>query len=157
MTEDLMESLQQIGLFLNTKKTKILRCNPSEEESTIHFTEIGGDFVKIVGDDDSHKNLGRLLSTSPSNRINMEFQNRQRAAWASFHKQKSILLDHNVSLHLRLKYFDACVGPAFLFGIAVLPLSRFQIQKMDILQRKMLRRIVGWRRSEGEYWNITMT
>ena len=69
----------------------------------------------------------------------------------------STLLDHNVSLHLRMKYFDACVGPALLFGMAVLPLSRFQIQKMDILQRKMLRRIVGWRRSEGEDRNITMS
>ena len=54
----LMISLRHIGLTLNSKKTKILRCSPFEEESTINVTEIDGDFVKILGDDDSHRYLG---------------------------------------------------------------------------------------------------
>lgn len=54
ISERLMDALQKIGFTLNMKKTKMLRCNPSDEESTINFTEIGRDFVKILGDDDSH-------------------------------------------------------------------------------------------------------
>ena len=77
MTEGLMDALQQIGLNLNTKKTKVQRYNPFEEESTINFTEIGGDFFKIEGDDEFHRCLGRLLSTSLSNRTNIAFKNRQ--------------------------------------------------------------------------------
>ena len=73
MTKDLMESLYQIGLLLNTKKTKVMRRNPFEEESTINFTEVGGEFVQILGDDDSNRYLDRLPSTSHLNVINIEF------------------------------------------------------------------------------------
>ena len=61
---------------------------------------------------------------------------RERVVWASFHKYKSILLDHKKSLYLRFKYLDACVDPALLFGITLFSSSRFQIQKMDILQKE---------------------
>ena len=30
------------------------------------------------------------------------------------------------------------------------------MEELDILQRKMLRRIIGWRRIEGEAWDETM-
>ena len=156
MTEKLVVELRKIGLYLNTKKTKILRCNPSEDDWSLNFTEISGEFVKILDDDESHRYLGKQLSTSPSLRATIEFSNRKRAAWASFHKHKSALLDHNVPLRLRLKYFDACIGSSILFAIAVLPMTKGRLQELDKLQRKMLRRIVGWRRIENEDWSITM-
>ena len=112
MTESLMISLQHIGLILNTQKTKILRCNPSMDESTLNFVEIEDGFVKVLSDDESHRYLGRLLSISASSRWNIECRNRIRAAWAAFHKHKSVLLEHQLSIKLRLKYFDAYVGPA---------------------------------------------
>ena len=59
-------------------------------------------------------------------------------------------------MQLRLKYFDACVGPTILFGMAAFPMTRGQIEDMDGLQRQMLRRIVGWRRIDGEEWKETM-
>ena len=74
----------------------------------------------------------------------------------AFGKHIKVLLDHNISLQLRLKYFDACVGPAILFGTAALPMTRTQLQDLDRLQRKMLRRIVDWRRIEEEDWRDTM-
>ena len=40
MTGKLIDELRKIGLTLNAKKTKILRCNPSEDDSTLNFTEI---------------------------------------------------------------------------------------------------------------------
>ena len=112
--------------------------------------------MKFLDDDESHRYLGKQLSTSPSLRAHIEFSNRKRAAWASFHKHKSVLLDHNVPLRLRLKYFDASIGPSILFAIAVLPMTKGRLQELDKLQRKMLRRIVGWRRIENEDWSISM-
>ena len=150
MTAKLCEELRKIGLCVNAKKTTILRCNPSEDDWSLNFTEISGEFVKILDDDESHRYLGKQLSTSPSLRATIEFYNRKRAAWASFHKHKSVLLDHNVPLRLRLKYFDACIGPSILFAIAVLPMTKGRLQELDKLQRKILRRIVGWRRIENE-------
>ena len=143
MTEKLINKLQRIGLQLNAKNTKILRSNPDDEDCTLDFVEIGNEFVKVLSDTDSHRYLGRLLCTSASDRVKIEIRNRQRAAWASFHKHKSALLDPHVSLQLRLKYFDACVGPTILFGMVAFPMTRNQIEDMDRLQRQMLRRIVG--------------
>ena len=63
---------------LNIKKTTVLRRNLFEEESITNFTEIRKEFVKILGDYDFHRYIDRLLSSSPSNQSNIEFQNRQR-------------------------------------------------------------------------------
>ena len=61
-----------------------------------------------------------------------------------FHKDKHILLNKHVSLVLRLKLFDAVVSPAMLFGLATLPLTKGCLQKLGVVQRRMLRSIVGW-------------
>ena len=57
MTEKFVNELRKIGLHLNDKKTKILICNPSKDDSTLNFTEILWEFVKILDDDESHKYL----------------------------------------------------------------------------------------------------
>ena len=54
MKESLMIALQRIGLILNTQKTKILLCNPSMDESTLNFVEIGDGFVKVFNDNEFH-------------------------------------------------------------------------------------------------------
>ena len=44
------EALKNIELSLNGKKTKILRCNPSDEDSSINIVKIFGEFVKIFNE-----------------------------------------------------------------------------------------------------------
>ena len=98
--------------------------------------------MKVLHDTDSHRYLGRLLCTSASNRIHIEIRNNQRTTWASFRKHKSVLLDHHVSLQLRLKYVDSCVGPPILCRMTAFPMTRGRIEDMDRLQRQILRRII---------------
>ena len=40
--------------------------------------------------------------------------------------------------------------------MSTLPLTKSYILQLDILQRKMLRRIIGWRRHPDEDWHSTM-
>ena len=61
MIEKLIEELKRIGLTLNAKKTKILRCNPDIDDSSLNVVEIGDEFVTVMKDTDSHRYLGRLL------------------------------------------------------------------------------------------------
>ena len=49
-----------------------------------------------------------------------------------------------------------CVSPSILYSLVSFPLTRSHVEELDILQRKMLRRIIGWRRIEGEAWDETM-
>ena len=143
MTEKLTAELKKIGLTLNTEKTKILRYNPESDKAAIGFAELDDDFVMVLDDNESHRYLGKKLSISGTNRNLIEFKSRKQIAWMAFGKHIKFLLDHNISLQLRLKYLDACVGPAILFWTVVLPMTRTQLQDLDRLQRKMLRRIVG--------------
>ena len=42
------------------------------------------------------------------------------------------------------------------FGLATLPLTKSQLQRLDVTQRKMLRTIVGWAVVDSTDWKTTM-
>ena len=48
------------------------------------------------------------------------------------------------------------VSPSLLFGLAILPLQASSTEKLDVVQRKMMRKIVGWVRVPEEPWEDTM-
>ena len=154
MMELLGEELAAIGLTMHELKTKILitSINPR-----FHSVEIGGMMIEILQKDHCHRYLGRLLNMDPNKRIDFELQNRVRICWGKFHQHRKWLINLDVPIRLRLRLFDAICSPTILFGSAVLPLNLKQRQSLDILQRKMLRLMVGWRRLPGEEWSETMT
>ena len=78
---------------------------------------------------------------------------RTQCAWHKFHQHKLILLNKNVSFRLRLKVIHATVFPTAMFGLASLPLTHF-LHKLDVVQRRMLRCIVGWVRILDEPWEL---
>ena len=140
---------------MNCKKTKILYFHLIEDEPSYDYVLIAEDFIQVLHIESCHRYLGRRISFS-SDRCNIEFYHRVQQGWAMFHRHKKCILDKHVSLKHRLKYFDVCVTPTLLFALVVLPISKTKIESMDCLQRKMLRRIVGWRRIDDEEWSITM-
>ena len=62
----------------------------------------------------------------------------------------------HVSLKLRLKYFDAMISPVVLFGLASSPLIPSQVQGVNVVQRRVLRAVVGWVAVDGNDWGGTM-
>ena len=68
----------------------------------------------------------------------------------------NVLCNRKISIQLRLKFFDAIVSPTILFGLGALPLSTISLRKVEVVERKMLRKIVGWVRIQDEAWDITM-
>ena len=65
-------------------------------------------------------------------------------------------LDPNIPVGLRPRFFDAVVSPRALDGCAVLAIKNDELQRVDIVQRKMLRSILGWHRIKGEDWECAM-
>ena len=59
-------------------------------------------------------------------------------------------------MKLKLKYFQAYVTPCALYGLGALTLGKVSLERMAIVQRKILRLIVGWNRLEDEPWKTTM-
>ena len=68
MAESLTKEFEKIGLTLNAKKTKILRCNPTFNDESIDFVQLNGEFAKIFEENDYHRCLVKRLSTSASDR-----------------------------------------------------------------------------------------
>ena len=90
--------------------------------------------------------MGRHLTGDLDDRRPSEVKHRLQSTWHRFHKYAKQLTNKHVSVKQQLKLFDAIVTPCLLFGAAVLPLYETWLSKIDITQRKMLRRIVGWTR-----------
>ena len=100
--------------------------------------------VQVIHAETVHKYLGRNLSGNFLARRSSEFAHRLQVAWSKFRKYKHLLLNKHVSLVLLPKLFNAVVSPAMLFGLAPLPLTKGCLQKLGVVQKRMLRSIVGW-------------
>ena len=72
------------------------------------------------------------------------------------HRDKHALTNRHVSVKLRLKYFDPIMSPTLLFGLASLPLTSSHFKKIDVVQRRMIRAIVGWVAVDKFDWGDTM-
>ena len=112
--------------------------------------------VEIIEAQSWHKYLGRYLPGECAFREVTEINHRIQCAWYKFGLHRRTLCNQKISVRLRLKLFDAIVTPTILFGLATLPLSSLSLQKIEMVQRKMQRKIVGWVRIDNETWEETM-
>ena len=71
-------------------------------------------------------------------------------------KHGPLLQNMHISVRNRLRYFDAVTSPDALFGLHTMPLTQKQLHDLNVLQGRMLRSFVGWRRVDGEPWSDTM-
>ena len=141
MVEMLVQELSLIGLQLNGTKTKVLTTSTLQEAS---YVEICGTMVAILHGGMTHKYLGRKFPGNLNSRTEVEIMHRIKCAWHNFHQHKLILLNKHVCLRLRLKLFHATVFPTAMFGLSSLALTQKHLHKLDVVQRRMLRSIVGW-------------
>ena len=153
MLEILCEELRAIGLEMHPSKTKVLT---SSCPCPFQFLDVDGMMINVLSSMESHKYLGRLITLNPAMRVTVELKNRINAGWHKFHEHRQWLCNHHVHIGLRLRLFDAVVTPSILFGGAVLPLSENDLKRLNIVQRRMLRSMIGWRRFTDEPWEETM-
>lgn len=148
-----MVELACVGLTLNPAKTKIVTTYHMADACHI---DVGGSSVEVLHGGNAHKYLGRLVPGDLKKRSETELVHRLQVAWAKFHKHKHVLTNRHVSLKLRLRFFDTVISPAILFGLASLPLVASQLHRINIVQRRMLRSIVGWVALDGNDWRTVM-
>lgn len=150
----LVQELELVGLNLHMDKTKILTTSSRTERPP--NIQVDGQIIEILNEDEAHRYLGRKINLGSDQRHSFEIDSRISSAWGAFHKYKKTLLNHDISLRLRLKLFNACVTPVALFGLASLPLTRKQLEQFAIVQRKMLRSIVGWKFERADNYEDAM-
>ena len=62
------------------------------------------------------------------------------------------LHDKYNNIKLRLKLFNSAISPTLLYSLETCPLTQHQLEQLDILQRKMLKKIVGWIYDDNDTW-----
>ena len=90
----MIEELSNIGLHLNTTKTKVLTTSGENAD----FLDVGGNLTDIITGTARHKYLGRYLPGDLQNRGEAECQHRFQAAWFNFHKHQKVLLNRHVPI-----------------------------------------------------------
>ena len=136
MSEILLDELNKIGLKLNESKTKILRVDVADGDADLACVDINGNLVKRLAPQDDHAYLGKMLPTSGSQRVEIEFKNNKRKAWACFCKHRKVFVSKNISLKYRLKLFYACVTPIVLFSLHCLPIPQKLANQLDAMQKQ---------------------
>ena len=152
MLESIAAILKTFGLDLNASKTRILT---SEWPDQYHVVETACGPVEILHDKGHHKYLGRRFQGNLHERGKCAVEHRLGCAWTKFrHLQKS-LLDKHVALPLRLRLFEAAIAPTLTYSLETVALTQKLKDRVDVVQRRMLRRIVGWTRLDDESWHQT--
>jgi len=152
MMEMLVDTFRLYGLELNVKKTKMLSTTVSDSESTLVDTSAG--FIELVSASSTHKYLGRVWSGNLRDRGTAAVNHRITCAWAKYRSFRDTLLNRNIRVGLRLRLFSSTVTPALLYALDTCPLTKGLLDRIDVVQRKMLRSIIGWTAfsHEGETW-----
>ena len=140
MLDALVACLEQVGLKLNASKTKVLTTQ-AQPPSTL--TTPAGLELEVLEPTNSHKWLGCLLSTANTGNRQQDMNYRLQNASRAFQANRWILCDKNVSIALRLKFFDAMVTSVVCFAAGHRKVYVGELRKLDVHCRKLLRRMVG--------------
>ncbi|XGW11656.1 hypothetical protein V3C99_012831, partial [Haemonchus contortus] len=97
----------EIGLEMNLSKTKWMH-NQFSPTATV---KIDGETIEEVK---SFKYLGHQLSFTEGS--SGEYSRRRKAAWSSFNKISTLLLDEDLPMKLKASLFHSTVIPAVLYG-----------------------------------------
>ena len=160
LLEELVTSLAQVGLKLNTSKTKILT---TEAQPGKILRTSSGVTVERLDSRCAHKWLGCMLQTNLGRNRDANLQHHLQAASRAFHANRSILTNHQVSCKDRLTFFHAVVTPVACFAAGHRTIFKQELAAIDVAHRKLLRQVVGppagmdWSRPWHEIlhdWNV---
>ena len=120
LLDELVTCLAEVGLHLNVGKTKILTTQ-SQSPSEVPLRH--GQVIEVFDRGSTHKWLGCMLCTaSTGNHVCKQF----------------FLVNRNVTMRDRFKYFDAMVTPVACFGAAHRKVYKQDLCRMDMVFRRLL-------------------
>ena len=67
---------------------------------------------------------------------------------------QDVLENKHIYIRFRFKLFDAIISSTVLYALESCPLTEKVESRLDVMQRKILRRMVGWVCNTGESWEV---
>ena len=138
LLDELVTCLAEVGLHLNVGKTKILTTQ-SQRPSEVPLRN--GQVIEVLDRASTHKWLGCMLCTAGTGSHAPDLAHHLQAASKTFFAHRPFLVNRNVPMRDRFKYFDAMVTPVACCGAAHRKVYKQDLCRMDIVFRRLLRSI----------------
>lgn len=137
MLEQLAEESQKAGLQMNALKTKLM-TNRSKipikvKDDTIEYVE-------------EYTYLGQTIS--PTNISSKEIQNRINSTWKRYWSLKEITKNPDIPLNLKSRVFNMCILPVMTYGCQTWPLTKENINKLEVCQHSIERSMLNIRKRD---------
>lgn len=135
MLTDLDTCSKQVGLNMNTSKTKAM-TNRAKEKIIVNNIEI--EYV------DEYTYLGQIIATN--NTSSKEIETRIGHAWNRYWSYKEIMKDRKINISAKGKLFNTSILPILTYGCQTWALTKSQQTKLQTCQRAMERSMIGKRK-----------
>lgn len=132
MLEQLVYESDNVGLSMNTAKTKIM--SNSENAPII----VNGKTIEYVME---YTYLGQIIS--PIDLATKEINNRITLAWKRYWSLKEIMKNPLVPLKAKSKIFNTCILPVMTYGCQTWSLTNHNIHKLETCQHSMERSMLS--------------
>ena len=130
----LVRRAKKVGLKVNVKKTKLLKVNCNDNREV----RVGGDALEVVGD---FCYLGGTLTEQGG--TSEDIAGRLQKARGAFENLRTLWSSREISLSTKLTFFSSIVMSTLLYGCECWTLTGGLEKKIQVFQRKCLRRILG--------------
>jgi hypothetical protein len=127
------EETQQVGLKMNIGKCAVM----FNEFCSKRPVEIEGETIKEV---DKFVYLGQEINAKGD--FNGEISRRIQLSWAAFNKFRNLFISR-LPLCLKKKLFNQCILPVMTYGCQTWVLTKAQLRRLQVTQRKMERLMLG--------------
>ena len=124
---------KKVGLKIHKEKTKYMTNYETTQQLEVEN--------KVIERVTQYKYLGQTIQTE--NRMPNEIDQRIRAGWSSFGKNKEILQDRDIPMCLKRKVFNQCIIPTITYGCQTWTLTEKIMRKIRTTQRAMERKMLG--------------
>lgn len=126
--------LNEAGLTLNTGKTEFIGF----ECGNGLMTDVNHTAIKRV---EQFKYLGAMITVDGS--AEKDIEHRIKCAWMKWRGCGGVMNDRRISLKLKGKVYKSVIRPTLLYGSEMWPISERQMDKMMVVEMKMLRWACG--------------
>ena len=82
------------------------------------------------------KYLGFIIQKDEE--INSDVNHKIQAGWLKWRSATGAFCDHNIPLWLKEKFYQTAIKPALLYDIECWAIKRYHVQKMSIVEMRML-------------------
>ena len=137
-----------IGLEVNVKKTKYLRMTADERRRALENLTCGDLTFEAV---ENFVYLG--ASVNNSNKTSDEIQRRIMAGNRAYHANQKLFKSSIISKSSKMKIYKTLIRPVVAYGSETWNITNRDAERLRILERKIIRKIMGPVQEEGE-WRI---